>query len=228
MGFEMKDATFFYEEKKVIDDFSAVFEPGKLHGVMGPNGSGKTTVLDLLIGHIRPASGKVEYKGRSVSSYSRKALAKEVALTPQNFYINFPFTVKEIIMMGRYPHIPRFHAPSAEDVRIVEDVMARTGADEFRDRFITELSGGERQRVVFARSLAQDTPVLILDEATSNLDVNYAINLLNIAAGRVRDEGKTVIAVFQDINLAAAWCDELLLMKQGRMVRQGALADVLT
>ncbi len=224
----MKEATFFYGDAKVIDNFSAVFEPGRLHGVMGPNGSGKTTVLDLLTGHIRPSSGVIEYKGKSVSSYAKKKLAREVALTPQNFYINFPFTVKEIIMMGRYPHIPRFHAPSARDVGIVADVMARTGADEFQDRFITELSGGERQRVVFARSLAQDTPVLILDEATSNLDINYALNLLDIAAGRVRSEGKTVIAVFQDINLAAAWCDELLFMKRGRMIRQGPVDQVLT
>jgi iron complex transport system ATP-binding protein len=129
--------------------------------------------------------------------------------------------------MGRYPHIPRFAAPSANDLRIVEDVMERTEITGFKDRFMTELSGGERQRVVFARALAQNTPVLILDEATSNLDINYSLSLLNIPEYGVNQEGKTVISVMQDINLAAVYCDYLVFMSAGRIAAHGATNEVL-
>ena len=130
-------------------------------------------------------------------------------------------------MMGRYPHMPRFAAPSSDDLNILQDVMQLTEINEFTDRYITELSGGERQRVVFARALAQDTPVLILDEATSNLDINFSINLLNIAEQKVKKNENTVIAVMQDINLAAEYCDYLIFMSGGKIAVHGATETVL-
>jgi iron complex transport system ATP-binding protein len=130
-------------------------------------------------------------------------------------------------MMGRYPHIPRFAAPSSDDVNILQNVMQLTETDKFSDRYITELSGGERQRVIFARALAQDTPVLILDEATSNLDINFSISLLNIAGHRVKTNENTVVAVMQDINLAAGYCDYLIFMSEGKIAAHGATPTVL-
>jgi iron complex transport system ATP-binding protein len=227
MPFELDDITFYFSDKKVIDDFSISLEPAKFYGIIGPNGSGKTTLLDLLAGHRQPTRGKIHYRGRRLSSYSRLQLSKEIALVPQNFYINFPFTVQEIVMMGRYPHIARFGAPSADDWQVVRDVMDRSQIADFADRYVTELSGGERQRVVFARALAQDTPVLILDEATSNLDINYSLSLLNLAAGGVQSDAKTVIAVLQDINLAAAYCNDLIFMSQGQIVKHGPVSKIL-
>jgi ABC-type cobalamin/Fe3+-siderophores transport system ATPase subunit len=227
MPFELTGLSFSYSEKKVIDDISMSFGSGMFCGIIGPNGCGKTTLLDLLAKHRRPTAGRIAYNGRDLETYSTKELSKEIALVPQNFYINFPFTVKEVVMMGRYPHIPRFSGPSTEDLNIVQDIMEKTEVIEFAGRFINELSGGERQRVVFARALAQGAHVLILDEATSNLDINHSISLLNICEKRMKRQGRTVISVMQDINLAAVYCDYLVFMSEGRIVIHGATRDVL-
>jgi iron complex transport system ATP-binding protein len=228
MLFELNHIRFQYADRNVIDDISLALEAGKFYGIIGPNGSGKTTLLDLLTRHRMPAEGEVFYKGTALASLSKKALSREIALVPQNFYINFPFTVKEIVMMGRYPHIPRFAAPAMDDLHVLEKVMQLTEINLFANRYITELSGGERQRVVFARALAQDTPVLILDEATSNLDINFSISLLNVAGQKVKQNGHTVVAVMQDINLAASYCDDLIFMNGGKIAAHGPTRTVLT
>ena len=226
--FECENISFGYTAAPVIENFSMSFASGKFYGVIGPNGSGKSTILDLLCRHLEPENGRITYNGKDLSLFSRKQLSKEIAMVPQNFYINFPYTIEEIVMMGRYPHIPRFTAPTSADISIVNDVMEKTGINEFAGRFITELSGGERQRVIFARALAQSTPVLILDEATSNLDINYSLNLLNISDQGVQVQKKTVIAVMQDINLAAAYCDYLIFLNGGQIAAHGSTRNVLT
>jgi iron complex transport system ATP-binding protein len=227
MSFELKSVNFYYADKKVIDNFTIMLEPGHFYGIIGPNGSGKTTVLDLLCKHRIPHSGEVLYKNKNINEYSKKKLSKEIALVPQNFYINFPFTVEQVVMMGRYPHISRFSAPSFQDRKIVEDIMAQTDITGFTNRLITELSSGERQRVIFARALAQNTSVLVLDEATSNLDIKYSLSLLNISEERAKQQGKTIIAVMQDINLAAVYCDYLIFMTQGKIADHGMTRKVL-
>ncbi len=226
--FQLESVSFSYDRQRVVDNVSLSIGPGRFYGVIGPNGSGKTTLADLLVRHRRPASGEVLFRGKPLSAYSRKTLAREMALVPQNFYIRFPFTVREVVFMGRYPHMPRFAAPSAEDVRVVEAVMEKAEIGPFAERFITELSGGERQRVIFARALAQDTPVLILDEATSNLDIRHALALLKLCKEKVDREGQTVLGIMQDINLAAAYCDELIFLYKGQLVAHGPTPRTLT
>ncbi|MEE8431275.1 MAG: ABC transporter ATP-binding protein [Candidatus Desulfatibia sp.] len=225
--FEIDQISFGYKSKRVIEGLSLTLAAGVFYGIIGPNGCGKTTLLDLMINHHQPAAGRIRYKGKTLAGYSKKALSREIALVPQNFYINFPFTAKEVVMMGRYPHIKRFAAPSTRDIRFVHDIMEQTDTLAFENRFITQLSSGERQRVIFARALAQDSPVLILDEATSNLDINHALGMLKLAAQGVEDETKTVIAVMQDINLAAAFCDHLIFVQHGNVVANGPVDKIL-
>ena len=226
--FEIENISFFYDDKRAINDFSITLEAGMFYGVLGPNGCGKTTLVDLIINHRQLAEGRISYRGKSLSGYTKKALSREIALVPQNFYINFPFTAKEVVMMGRYPHIPRFSAPSQKDTLIVNEIMEKTETLAFEHRYVTQLSGGERQRVIFARALAQDAPVLVLDEATSNLDINHTIGAMNMAALRVREQEKTVISVMQDINLAAVFCDYLIFLLEGKVVAHGRVDEVLT
>ena len=228
MSFRLENVSFSYADQEVLRFLNLSIEPGRFYSILGPNGCGKSTFLDLLTGHLRPDTGRVLYKGQELSAYSRKRLAREMALVAQNYFINFPFRVEDIMMMGRYPHIPRFSAPSPHDHELVEQTMQEAGITAFRDSLITELSGGERQRVVFARALAQNTPVLLLDEATSSLDINHSLGMLGLAARRVRQHNNIVVSVFQDINMAAAWGDQLIVMNNGGIAASGPTQEVLT
>jgi len=228
MAFSMKDVHFALGETSILEDINIDLPPGRIYGILGPNGSGKSTWLDLLIRHRVPQQGMVEYNGRPLGSYSRKQISKEMALVPQDYRLNFPFQVLEVLLMGRYPFLPRFASPGSRDLNIVREVMQKTGLEKFQDRMVTELSGGERQRVVFARALVQDTPVLILDEATASLDIKHGLHLLSLVRQKNQQARTTVFSVFQDINLAAAFCSHIIFFKQGRILLHGPTTEVLT
>ncbi|WP_321494424.1 ABC transporter ATP-binding protein [uncultured Desulfobacter sp.] len=228
MGYTLKDIWFSYENRPIFSGISLEIQTGCFHGVLGPNGSGKTTLLDLITGHLKPGKGSIIMDDRPLAGLSANELAKQCALVPQDFQVNFPFTVYQVVMMGRYPHLGRFSAPDAKDRDLVDQAMAATGIHDFSQRLVTELSGGERQRVVFARALAQDAACLILDEATSNLDIRHTLALMALAADRVKNKGLTVISVMQDINLAARFCKFLLFLKNGRVQAHGTVDEVLT
>ncbi len=225
--FEIEDLRFGYPQRRVLKGLALALLPGRFYGLLGPNGCGKTTLLDLMAGLRRPARGRIIFRGRALGAYPRRALAREMALVPQNFYVNFPFAVEDVAMMGRYPHLKRFAHPNHEDYRRVRTAMAVTDTLQFTGRPVTAQSGGERQRVVFARALAQETGVLLLDEATSNLDIRHTLDLLNRVRQNVRERAQSVIAVFQDVNLAAMYADELLFIKDGRIAEQGPTDAVM-
>jgi iron complex transport system ATP-binding protein len=228
MGYVLNQICFAYDQKQVFENLAITFKKGYFYGILGPNGCGKTTLLDLLFNYHRPNKGHIVFHGKPINTYSRQSLSQLIALVPQDFDIQFPFLVDEIVMMGRYPHLPRFSRPREEDISMVQQVLKKTGTWKLKNRMITELSKGEKQRVVFARALAQDTEMLLLDEATANLDIAHSLHLLELARKGVTESGKTVIAVFHDINLAAMFCDKIIFMMNGDVFAQGKVNQVLT
>lgn len=226
--FSLTDVSFSYGANEVLHHLSCDIDSGCFYGIVGPNGCGKTTLLDLLTGYKIPAAGTIQLGGNKLKSYSRRALARQLALVPQEFDIGFGFTVEETVMMGRHPHIDRFASPSQNDWYLVERAMSSIGITELRDRPINALSGGQKQRAIVARALAQDTPVLLFDEATSNLDVKYTLQIFNLARTLVKRENRTVIAVIHNLNLAAAFCDRLIFIKDGAIAHIGNVEQTMT
>lgn len=226
-GFRLAGVTFAYDGYTAIQDLDISLAPGRFYGLVGPNGCGKTTLLDLLTGSKSPGQGRITFQGRPLSRYRRRDFARQVALVPQDFAIGFAFTVEEVVLMGRHPYIRRFGAPGSEDFDLVNRAMEQIGISHLRDRYVNELSGGEKQRVVVARALAQDTPFLLFDEATSNLDIKYTLQIFKVVRDLVRDNQRTVVAVMHNLNLAGAYSDEIVFMKEGRVAGSGPTSEVL-
>ena len=220
--------SFLYGARTVFSDVSLTVEAGSFTGVVGPNGAGKTTLLKCIAGLLRPASGRVMLGDDDVSSLSRTAVAKIVAVVPQDHHVHFDFTVEEFVMLGRLPHHGRSLRQTRCDREIVARAMALTGVASLADRYVTALSGGERQRAAIARALAQEPQVLLLDEPTSHLDIGHQVDVLDFIGGRCDYEGMTVIGVFHDLNLAAMYCDQIIMMGGGTARWYGSPREVLT
>jgi len=213
--------TINYGSQAALQEVSMEIRDGGFYGLLGPNGSGKTTLISVLCGAMKPSSGRVLWQNRDLSDYSRKEIARSFAVVPQDYYINFPFSVLEIVMMGRKPHLNRFARSQSEDLEVVYWCMEVCGILEHADKPITNLSGGERQRVILARALAQTPEVLFLDEATSNLDICHKIELLSLVKKMNVEQGLTVICAMHDLSLAGIFCDDLVYLERGKVVCSG-------
>jgi len=214
--------------KKVLQDIDFTLFPGDFLGIVGPNGAGKTTLLRMISGIIPPENGEVWIKGENIKTMNRRTLARKVAMVPQNTFISFPFTVFEVVLMGRTPYLGRFEREKKEDLRKVKECMELTQTWHLRKRKVTEISGGELQRVVIARTLVQDTPLLLLDEPTAHLDINHELEIMLIISSLNREKGKTVVLVSHNLNLAARYCNRLVLLKEGKIFAKGSVEEVLT
>lgn len=212
---------------RVLSAVSLQVDQSELVGLVGPNGAGKTTLLGAVRGTVTPAEGSVFISGTAVSALSAREIGRLVATVPQETELSFSFSVERAVAMGRHPHIGRFGTADSEDHAAVAKAIERTALSAFADRPVTELSGGERQRVLFARALAQRTPLLLLDEPTANLDINHAIRTLDLVRSVV-DDGRAAVAAIHDLNLAARYCDRLVLLTAGEVVASGTPREVLT
>jgi iron complex transport system ATP-binding protein len=234
------DVSFAYEAEPVLRDVSLDVARGSIVGILGPNGSGKSTLLRLLAGTLVPSRGRVELDGAEIRRLSRGEVARRVAVVPQETQLAFDYTVLEIALMGRYPHLGRFEIEGPADLTIATDALGVTGTAHLANRAFRTLSGGEKQRAIIASALAQldashagvpATPApraLLLDEPTAALDLGYQLDVAAILRDLTAARGLTIVVATHDLNFAASLCTHLLLLREGRVQAWGATRDVLT
>jgi iron complex transport system ATP-binding protein len=212
----------------VLDGVTATVPRGGIVGLLGPNGSGKTTLLRLLSGTQRPARGAVLLEGVPLQRLPRRVVARRIAVVPQETHSAFEFTVLEMVLMGRHPHLRLFELEGPDDFAVVRDALEATGTSHLEHRRFSTLSGGEKQRVVIAAALAQASDILLLDEPTASLDLGYQLEVAALVSRLNRERGVTIVISTHDLNLAASVCHELVMLRSGRVVASGPTADALT
>jgi iron complex transport system ATP-binding protein len=222
-----QDVSYAVNGTEIVHQVSLSVQPGELVGIIGPNGAGKTTLLKLLGGLLLPTSGTTYLHDQSLYRMPPRKVARAIAVVPQDTRMDFAFNVWQVVMMGRHSHLGRFDIEGPHDFALVEDAMAQVAVEHLAERPITTLSGGERQRVFLAKALAQQSQHLLLDEPIAALDLRHQLNVLALLQ-KLCHKGKAVVVILHDLNLAARYCDRLILIHQGRMVTFGSPGEVLT
>jgi iron complex transport system ATP-binding protein len=224
---EVHDLCFSYRNGRVLDRISLTIEAGEVLGVIGPNSAGKTTLLRLLSRVLVAEEGKISLFGRDLNALTRREVAQTVAVVPQEFQVAFPFTVEQVVAMGRYPYARGIGIETAEDRQAATRAMGETGTAHLARKYLDQLSAGEKQRVVIARALAQQPRLLLLDEPTAHLDISHQREILGLLTQLKVERGLTIIVVSHDLNAATAVADRLLLLKQGAVVTLGSPEEVM-
>ena len=217
-----------YGDADVLRGIDLDLERGDFIGVIGPNGSGKSTLLKALSAVIGLKEGSVYLFGSRIDELSSKKIARRVGVIPQDTIVNFAFSVMDIVLMGRTPHLRRFQSVGKKDLDMVYEAMDWTSTIHLKDRLITELSGGERQRVIIARALAQETDILFLDEPTSHLDINHQVEIFDLLHNLNREKNLTILCVSHDLNFSAEYCRRIMLLKNGVRFRYGTPQEIIT
>jgi iron complex transport system ATP-binding protein len=225
---EIENLTFHYKRPLILHDVSFEIEAGTFTAITGPNGSGKSTLLNIIGGKLKPTDGKVIVNGKQVSSYSVNDLAKQVASVRQEFVPAFGFTVFETVLMARTIYFGKIGFESERDVEIVNAALADTDTLQFADRRLDQISGGERQRVFIARALAQNTPILLLDEPTSFLDMKHQVGIYDLLKRMQKESKKTIVIVSHDINIAGQYCDKAVLLSTNNQYHIGSADKVFS
>ncbi|MEV4559482.1 ABC transporter ATP-binding protein [Kitasatospora sp. NPDC049285] len=223
-----RDLTLAYEKRTIAEGLTVDIPDHSFTVVVGPNACGKSTLLRALSRTLKPAAGTVLLDGRSIADLPAKQVARTLGLLPQSSVAPDGITVAELVSRGRYPHQSVLRQWSAEDERVVAEAMADTGVADLADRAVDELSGGQRQRVWIAMALAQQTPLLLLDEPTTYLDIAHQIEVLDLCARLHREQGRTLVAVLHDLNQAARYATHLVALRDGRLIAAGPPAEVVT
>lgn len=224
---ECKDVSFFYD-RQILFDVSFRAFAGEILGIVGPNGSGKTTLLRILYHALKPASGHVLLNGCPLQRLKRYQIARKVAVVAQEPVVNFPITVFEFVLQGRSPHLGGFGFESEHDVGIVIGALRRTTMVELADRRVEAISGGEQRRMLLARAIAQDPEILLLDEPTANLDINYQLELFSMIKDLTYEKSLCTILVTHDLNLVSEFSDRVILFHAGKIFQSGTPREILT
>ncbi|HTS57884.1 MAG TPA: ABC transporter ATP-binding protein [Terriglobales bacterium] len=224
---QLDNVTFAYNGRPVLAGLSLRIARGERLALLGPNGSGKSTLLKLMSGILTPSAGCVLLEGRSPAATPRRELARSIAMVPQDFAVPFAFTAREIIELGRTPHLTRWGSYSSLDRQFIDEAVEATGVQELSHRVFNELSGGERRRVMIAMALAQKSEILLLDEPTQQLDISRQGDVLNLIVELNAARGITVVAAMHDLNLAARYFDRVVMLHRQSIAADGAPADVL-
>ena len=219
---------YTYGKYEVLDGVSLDIRKGEVLGVLGPNGCGKTTFLRNLNRNLIPHGGCILLDGKKLEEITKKDIAKKMAVVPQTNEINFSFTVREIVSMGRMPFQPMFGGETNEDTEIIDDAIRRTGLVRFAERHINTMSGGERQRVIIARAIAQTPTILLMDEPTLHLDISMQFDALNLVHNLSREKGMTVVIVSHDLGMVARYCDRIVMIHKHKIFADGTPEEVLT
>jgi iron complex transport system ATP-binding protein len=228
VGITIDNVSFSYDSGEALRDVSFQVMQGEFVGIIGPNGAGKSTLLEVISRILKPGSGAVYLEEMDIQEMSHKSLAREMGFVAQDSSIPFRFTVLDLVLMGRNPHLSRFGVETSEDLRIAKESMTKTRVANLAERAVTEISGGERQRVLIARALAQTPRILLLDEPTLHLDVSSQLEVMDLLKSLSWKEKLTIISVFHDFNMAARYCDRILLMSKGRVETVGPPGTILT
>jgi len=218
----------YYGSTKALDNINFSVTEGEFLGILGPNGSGKTTALRAISRTLKPRAGTIFLDDKNIYDIENREVARTVAVVPQESISTFDFTTLDIVLMGRNPYIDRFRQESKEDLAIAKRVMELTNTWSFADRPVNELSGGEKQRVIIARALTQEPKILLLDEPTSHLDLSNQLEIMDLIEHLCETKKLLIVAVFHDFNLAARYCDSIILLKEGKIVAVGKSDETLT
>ncbi len=228
MSIKVQEICFSYGREPVLRNISFEVERGEFVSLIGPNGSGKTTLLKILIHLLIPQKGEVLIFNRNLNSYSRKDIARIIGFVPQDNVFVFPYTVLEVVLMGRTPYLKGIGFESREDVEIAFEAMKLTGTEHFANKPINSLSFGERQRVLIARALAQQPKIILLDEPNAHLDISHQIDIFSLLKTLSVEKRVTVISVSHDLNLVSSYSDKVILLSNGQIYAMGSPESVLT
>jgi iron complex transport system ATP-binding protein len=228
LAIEIRDLSFSYGSKKVLQGISLNVDRGEMVGIIGPNGSGKTTLLKILSLVLTPGRGKVLLNGKEILGYGRQALSRLVAVVPQESLVSFPYTAAEVVLMGRASLHGPFALDGKRDLEVAGEALRATETLSLADRYLHELSGGEKQRVIIARALAQEPDGLLLDEPSAFLDIRHQLQIHDLMGRLNRERGLTVLSTLHDLNLAALFFPRIVMLREGSVYRDGSPRDVLT
>jgi iron complex transport system ATP-binding protein len=223
----VKNLNYDFDGRPVLKEVAFEVEAGRFFIIIGPNGSGKTTLLKLLVGLLPLKSGLIEIMSRDISRYPARELARRIAYVPQSVPVEFPFSVIQVVLMGRAPHLGLLGFEGEEDRELARKAMVITGVDHLARRRLDQLSGGEQQRVFIARAICQQPKILLLDEPTAALDLSHQVRLMDLMERLKNEQGVSVVMVSHDLNMAAMYADRLLLLSQGGIARMGTPEQVI-